>query len=367
MSSKNGTMRDPVLYRQNTDHHHRSGDTYKAYPTYDLACPIVDSIEGVTHALRTTEYNDRDEQYQWIQNALGLRRVRIHAFSRLNFMYTELSKRKLTWFVDNGYVTGWDDARMPTIRGVLRRGVDIVALRKFILSQGASRNIVNLEWKKFWAENKKEIDTQAKRFMAVDKVEHAKITITNAPAVEDNAFISTDYLPKDPSFGKRHIRIAKSVLVEKLDVEGITVGEDIVLMRWGVIKITNFDGDNYEGIYVPDGDFKMAKRKLTWMADVPENMTVTLYEFDNLISKEKLEEDENFKDFINPNTLATSEVIGDFALKTLQKNDIIQLERRGYYRVDQPYVNEDRGLALFMIPDGKAKAMGGLTGKLSHR
>lgn len=233
MSSKNGTMRDPVLYRQNTDHHHRSGDTYKAYPTYDLACPIVDSIEGVTHALRTTEYNDRDEQYQWIQNALGLRRVRIHAFSRLNFMYTELSKRKLTWFVDNGYVTGWDDARMPTIRGVLRRGVDIVALRKFILSQGASRNIVNLEWKKFWAENKKEIDTQAKRFMAVDKVEHAKITITNAPAVEDNAFISTDYLPKDPSFGKRHIRIAKSVLVEKLDVEGITVGEDIVLMRWG--------------------------------------------------------------------------------------------------------------------------------------
>lgn len=135
----------------------------------------------------------------------------------------------------------------------------------------------------------------------------------------------------------------------------------------GVIKITKFDGDNYEGIYVPDGDFKMAKRKLTWMADVPENMTVTLYEFDNLISKEKLEEDENFKDFINPNTLATSEVIGDFALKTLQKNDIIQLERRGYYRVDQPYVNEDRGLALFMIPDGKAKAMGGLTGKLSHR
>jgi glutamyl-tRNA synthetase len=366
MQSNNGTMRDPVLYRQNSTPHHRSGTEYKVYPTYDLACPIVDSIEGVTHALRTTEYNDRDEQYHWIQTALDLRRVRVHSFARMNFINTVLSKRKLTWFVENNHVTGWDDARFPTVRGVIRRGLNIDALRSFICAQGASRNVVVMEWKKFWAENKKEIDKYAKRFMAIDKSENTELIVTNGPEESENAFASTEYLPKDKSFGKRLIRLSKNVLLENGDIEGVQVGEEIVLMRWGVVKITKVDG-GLEGEYIPDGNFKKAKRKLSWIANIPSQLRCTLYEFDNLISKDKLEENDKFEDFINPDTLAETEVIGDFGLKSLQRGEIIQLERRGYFRVDQPYSSEEKGLQLFTIPDGKAKSMGGLAGKLAHR
>jgi len=366
MQSVNGTLRDPVLYRQNLTPHHRSGTTHKAYPTYDLACPIVDSLEGVTHALRTTEYNDRDEQYQWILKALGLRRVRIHAFARVNFNYTVMSKRKLTWFVDNGYVTGWDDPRFPTVRGVVRRGINITALRNFMYSQGASRRVVNMEWSKFWAENKKEIDKRAKRFMAVDKANHVKMTITNAPENSANAFLTTDLHPKDPSLGKRVVRIGKEVMLETIDTEGMTVGEMFVLIRWGVMKVTKMDG-GFEAEHVPDGDIKAAKRKISWLVNADCNTPCVLTEFDNLVTKEKLDEEDDFKDFINPSTLAKSDVIADASLKTLQQHDIIQLERRGYFRVDRPYMGPANPIVLHMVPDGKSKSMGGLTGKLAHR
>jgi glutamyl-tRNA synthetase len=91
------------------------------------------------------------------------------------------------------------------------------------------------------------------------------------------------------------------------------------------------------------------------------------FRFDNLVTKDKLEENDNFEDFINPNTLAATDVLGDAALKTLREHEVIQLERRGYYRVDRPYVGPNKPLILYMIPDGKSKAMSGLSGKLAHR
>ena len=150
MQAKNKTMCDPVIYRVNKTPHHRTGSTYKAYPTYDFACPIVDSTEGVTHALRTTEYNDRDEQFAWMISALELRPVVIQSYARMNFQYSVLSKRKLAWFVEMGHVTGWDDPRFPTVQGVLRRGVQMEALREFILSQGSSRRITDVRKQIFY-------------------------------------------------------------------------------------------------------------------------------------------------------------------------------------------------------------------------
>lgn len=125
----------------------------------------MDAVENVTHTLRTTEYHDRDVQYYWIIEALGLRRPHIWEYSRLNMTNTVLSKRKLTWFVEEGLVDGWDDPRFPTVRGILRRGMTVDGLKQFIIAQGSSRSVVFMEWDKIWSFNKKVIDPIAIRYV----------------------------------------------------------------------------------------------------------------------------------------------------------------------------------------------------------
>lgn len=160
-------LRDPVLYRSNETKHIRTGTKYKCYPTYDFACPIVDSLEGVTHSMRTIEYKDRDALYDWVLEHLDLRKPKIFEFAKLNFKYALMSKRKLTELVASGCAEGWNDPRFPTVQGMTRRGLTIDALKDFMLEQGASIKTVLMEWDKIWATNSSYVDKRAKRFNAI--------------------------------------------------------------------------------------------------------------------------------------------------------------------------------------------------------
>lgn len=160
---KNKCMRDPVFYRFCESAHYRLGTTYKLYPMYDFTCPIIDHKDGVTHMMRTNEYADRIPMHRWIEKACNLPTMNIYEYSRLNMVHTVLSKSSLKWFVENGHVEGWDDPRFPTLRGILRRGVKIEAIKDFIFQIGPSKNTNMMKWDKLYTINKDYIDPTAKR------------------------------------------------------------------------------------------------------------------------------------------------------------------------------------------------------------
>lgn len=362
VDNPNKAMRDPVIYRCNLTSHHRTGSTWKIYPTYDFCVPILDSLEGVTHALRTIEYRDRNPQYEWMQNALGLRPVHIWDFARMNFVRTLLSKRKLTKFVDIGKVWGWDDPRFPTIRGIRRRGMTIGALREFILKQGPSRNIVNLDWSIFWATNKKYIDPVSPRHTVVNEPSQVTCAIKGArvaPYTEDRPKHG-----KNPELGTKRVAYAPTIIIDQDDAKSFKQDEEITLMGWGnaiVRKISHsINPLNLGTVTSVDmdlnlaGDFKATEKKITWLATEGQNLiSVEMVDFDYLITKDKLEEEDNFEDFLTPTTEFRTKGLADENVAHLQKDDIIQFERKGYFRVDRPFKNAEPAV-LFAIPTGKA-------------
>ncbi|KAM9465725.1 bifunctional glutamate/proline--tRNA ligase [Clarias gariepinus] len=367
MSSNNGCLRDPTLYRCKNAPHPRTGDTYKVYPTYDFACPIVDSIEGVTHALRTTEYHDRDEQFYWVINALRLRKPYIWEYARLNLNNTVLSKRKLTWFVDQGYVDGWDDPRFPTVRGVLRRGMTVEGLKQFIAAQGGSRSVVNMEWDKIWSFNKKVIDPVAPRYSALLSSQVVPITLSDAK--EEMKEVAKH--PKNADVGMKQVWYGPKVFVEGADAATFTEGETVTFINWGNIIITKIHKDHSGAVTSLEGrlnlentDYKKTT-KITWLTDTPKapfTPTVCI-NYQHLITKPVLGKDDNFKDYINPKSKIEEIMIGDPCLKDLKKGDIIQLQRRGFYICDQPYEPvsphscKESPCILLYIPDGHTKEM----------
>ncbi|KAJ1566452.1 hypothetical protein HK405_009756, partial [Cladochytrium tenue] len=370
MQDTNGSMRDPVIYRCNLTPHHLTGSKWKLYPTYDLACPVVDSLEGVTHALRSMEYRDRNVQYAWFLKALDLRTVHVWDFSRINFVYTLMSKRKLTWFVENGLVSGWDDPRFPTVRGIRRRGMTIQAIREYILMQGASQKLLELEWDKIWAKNKSIIDPEAPRHTALLRDKITKVRVVDKDTFAPYAKEMPKH-KKNPAVGMKQTVYSSELYLEFSDAQTLTEKEEVTFMDWGNVIIEKIEWSpdrTFIGLIEIslnlDGDFKKTKKKLTWLSRaLPDGrnelapVKLVLLDYDFLITKKKLEENDELKDCLNPKTEFRTEAWGDSNLRFCKHGDIIQLERKGYYIVDVPYDEAGDGAApmhLILIPDGSA-------------
>uniref|UniRef100_A0A6I8NTB7 Bifunctional glutamate/proline--tRNA ligase n=1 Tax=Ornithorhynchus anatinus TaxID=9258 RepID=A0A6I8NTB7_ORNAN len=345
MNSNNGCMRDPTLYRCKIQPHPRTASKYNIYPTYDFACPIVDSIEGVTHALRTTEYHDRDEQFYWIIEALGIRKPYIWEYSRLNLNNTVLSKRKLTWFVNEGLVDGW--YVFPTVRGVLRRGMTVEGLKQFIAAQV--------------------IDPIAPRYVALLQNE---VVPVNIPEAQEEIKEVAKH-PKNPDVGLKPVWYGPRVLIEGADAETLSEGETVTFINWGNIDITKIHRNPNGKIVSLDGKLNLENKdykkttKITWLAENPLALPIpaVCVNYEHLITKPVLGKDEDFKQYVNKNSKQEELMLGDPCLKDLKKGEIIQLQRRGFFICDQPYEPfsphscREAPCILIYIPDGHTKEM----------
>lgn len=314
----------------------------------------------MTNALRTTEYNDRDEQYHWIQTTLGLRFVPILSFGKMNFIHTVLSKRKLNWFVENKLVEGWFDPRFPTIQGCVRRGMNIDALKSFILSQGASKRIITMEWDKFWSENKKILEETSFRYMSVLQ-DHVKVIVENFDSSVEVSGHSVPLHPSKPELGTRVMRRSREIIIDHEDALLCKVDEEITFLRWGNMRVKSIELDESQRIHLVRVEYDATStnfsktKKITWLANVEENIPLTVVEFDHLISKAKIQDEDNYQDHVNYNSRKEFSAIGDACLGFLSAGTVIQLERKGFFRVDQAFGGKNKPMVLFAIPDGKVK------------
>ncbi|KAJ3492573.1 hypothetical protein NLG97_g5298 [Lecanicillium saksenae] len=346
--NSNGSQRDPIIYRfpswdiiHGQQPHHRSGWAWNIYPTYDFACPLVDSIDGVTHALRTTEYADRNAQYDWFLKALNMRH---------NVFVEEKTFPSCRVWASGG----WDDPRMPTVRGIVRRGLTVGVLREFMLKQGPSRNVVSMDWSVLWAMNKKAIDPIARRHAAVEDQHAVLVTVEGA---KQHAWRESRPMhPKNSALGTKMITFSSKVWIEQVDAASLTDGDEITLMHWGnaIIRGIVKDGDTIKSISVAlnlEGDVSKTK-KLHWVAS-EDSMQAELWEFGDLLTKDSLAKTDKLDDFLNPVTsfMVTAKVGQQLA--DVEPGSFVQLERKGYYRVDKVTgKGKSRVTVLFKVPTG---------------
>ena len=351
LASPNMHMRDPLLYRIKKAHHHRTGDKWCIYPMYDFAHGQSDSIEKITHSVCTLEFIPHRALYDWCIEQLGIFPSKQYEFARLNMNYTVMSKRKLLQLVTEGYVTSWDDPRMPTISGMRRRGYTPESIRDFCERIGIAKreNIIDFSLLEFCV--REHLNKIAQRRMVVTNP--VKLVITNYDKGEE--MLHSENNPEDTEGGVRDVPFSNTLWIERSDFmeeptkKYFRLGPDLMvrLKSAYIIKCDSFEKDaagNVETIYASyfpesksgsDTSGLHVKGTLHWVS-AKHAVPVVLNEYDRLFSVEDVAGAEgDFKDYINPDSLKTdSNAWGEPALLNDAQDVRFQFLRKGYFYQD---------------------------------
>ncbi len=361
MASPNINLRDPVIYRILHAEHHRTGRKWCVYPMYDWAHGLEDSIEGVTHSICTMEFENHRPLYDWYLDQLPVHHPQQIEFARLNLSYTLMSKRKLQRLVQEGYVNGWDDPRMPTLSGLRRRGYSPASIRNFCDVIGVNKFYSTVDMQLLEHCVRQDLNKTSPRVMGVLKP--LKVVIENYPQ-DKVEYLEAVNNPEDPGAGTRQVPFSRVIYIEQNDFMEeppkkffrLAPGREVRLRYAYFVTCTDVvKADNGEIIGIrctydpatrggdaPDG--RKVKGTLHWVsAEQAVDAEVRLYE--TLFTKENPEdvaEGDDFTDNINPNSL---EVLADCKIepcvKDLKPLSRVQFERNGYFCVD-PDSDENR-------------------------
>ena len=354
MASGNMNLRDPVMYRILHATHHRTGDKWCIYPTYDWAHGQCDSIEGITHSICTLEFEDHRPLYDWFLDQLGIYHPQQIEFARLNLSYTVLSKRRLVQLVEGGYVSGWDDPRMPTIAGMRRRGYTPEAIRNFCKRIGVSRNesIVDIALLEHCV--REDLNKRAPRVFGV--LRPLRVILVNYPEdlVEEMECINN---PEDPSMGTRMVPFSRVLYIERDDFREdppkkwfrLAPGREVRLRyayyitcvdvvkdeRGEVVELHCTYDPETRGGWAPDG--RKVRGTLHWVS-AAHSLEAEVRLYDRLFLKPnplEVEEGESFTANLNPNSLEVlTSCRVEPSLAGAAPGSRYQFERQGYFCVD---------------------------------
>ena len=358
LASGNFNMRDPVIYRINHMPHHRTGAKWCIYPMYDFAHPIEDAMEHITHSLCSLEFEDHRPLYDWVINNVTLpAKPRQIEFARLGINNTVMSKRKLRALVEGGYVSGWDDPRMPTICGLRRRGYTPASIRNFSVRNGVSKVNSTVEYSFLEHCLREDLNLTAKRVMGV--LNPVKLILTNYPEDRTEMF-EVENNPNRPEDGTRTVTFGRELYIEAEDfmetpVKGyfrLFPGNEVRLKTTYVVKCTGCKKDENGNVvevyaeYDPESrggnpaDGRKIKSTIHWVdAKNAEDAEIRLY--DNLFTVEDPDAGD-FLELLNPDSLKV--LTGckvEAGLKTAKPGESFQFMRQGYFCVDNKDSAED--------------------------